>query len=96
MSTLTWEAGVLVVTTNDVPGHDVKQVIGEVIGLTVRTRRLGARIGAGMKSVIGGEPRGLTKTLVQARTARSDRWSPRPPPRSSPCPASARKPPGSC
>ncbi|MFH9090911.1 YbjQ family protein [Streptomyces sp. NPDC017673] len=67
------EAGVLVVTTNDVPGHDVKQVIGEVFGLTVRTRHLGAQIGAGLKAVIGGELRGLTKTLVQARTEAMDR-----------------------
>ncbi|MEU4180159.1 hypothetical protein [Streptomyces sp. NPDC026589] len=29
-------ADVLVVTTNDVPGHQVTQVIGEVFGLTGR------------------------------------------------------------
>ncbi|GGM14580.1 UPF0145 protein [Streptomyces fumigatiscleroticus] len=58
---------VLVVTTNDVPGHDVKQVFGEVFGLTVRSRHLGAQLGAGLKSVLGGELKGLTKTLVQTR-----------------------------
>jgi uncharacterized protein YbjQ (UPF0145 family) len=42
--------GVLVITNNDVPGHDVKQVIGEVFGLTVCTRHAGAQIGAGLRT----------------------------------------------
>ncbi|MCX4818437.1 YbjQ family protein [Streptomyces sp. NBC_01142] len=58
---------VLVVTTNDVPGFRVEQVIGEVFGLTVRSRHLGSQIGAGLKSMIGGELKGLTKTLVETR-----------------------------
>jgi uncharacterized protein YbjQ (UPF0145 family) len=58
---------VLVVTTNDVPGFQVEQVIGEVFGLTVRSRHLGSQIGAGLKSMIGGELKGLTKTLVETR-----------------------------
>lgn len=37
---------VLVVTTNDVPGYRVEKVIGEVFGLTVRSRHLGSQIGA--------------------------------------------------
>ncbi|MFI8093923.1 YbjQ family protein [Streptomyces sp. NPDC086080] len=61
------DSPVLVVTTNEVPGHEVKQVIGEVFGLTVRSRHLGSQLGAGLKSVIGGELKGLTKTLVQTR-----------------------------
>ncbi|WP_338677480.1 YbjQ family protein [Streptomyces sp. SCSIO 30461] len=64
---------VLVVTTNDVPGHTVQQVIGEVFGLTVRSRHLGSQIGAGLKSMIGGELKGLTKTLVQTRNQAMER-----------------------
>ncbi|WP_097235377.1 MULTISPECIES: YbjQ family protein [unclassified Streptomyces] len=60
-------ADVLVVTTNDIPGFRVDHVIGEVFGLTVRSRHLGSQIGAGLKSLIGGELRGLTKTLVESR-----------------------------
>lgn len=60
-------AEVLVVTTNDVPGHQVTRVIGEVFGLTVRSRHLGSQIGAGLKSMVGGELKGLTKTLVETR-----------------------------
>ncbi|MFD7258141.1 YbjQ family protein [Streptomyces sp. NPDC059874] len=67
------ETGILVVTTNDVPGYRVEQVIGEVFGLTVRSRHLGSQIGAGLKSMIGGELKGLTKTLVETRNQAMDR-----------------------
>ncbi|MBV6697221.1 YbjQ family protein [Kitasatospora aureofaciens] len=60
-------ADVLVVTTNDIPGFRVDHVIGEVFGLTVRSRHIGSQIGAGLKSLIGGELKGLTKTLVESR-----------------------------
>lgn len=60
-------ADVLVVTTNDAPGFRVERVIGEVFGLTVRSRHLGSQIGAGLKSMVGGELKGLTKTLVETR-----------------------------
>lgn len=66
-------ADVLVVTTNDVPGYQVRQVIGEVFGLTVRSRHVGTQIGAGLKSLVGGELRGLTKTLVQTRNEAMER-----------------------
>ncbi|GAA2747796.1 MULTISPECIES: YbjQ family protein [Kitasatospora] len=64
---------VLVVTTNDVPGHRVERVIGEVFGLTVRSRHLGTQIGAGFKSMLGGELKGLTKTLVESRNQAMER-----------------------
>ncbi|MDH6575318.1 YbjQ family protein [Kitasatospora sp. MAP5-34] len=60
-------ADVLVVTTNDAPGYRVERVIGEVFGLTVRSRHIGTQIGASFKSMLGGELRGLTKTLVESR-----------------------------
>src|SRR3954454_2988611 len=58
---------VLVVTTNDVPGYHVQEVYGEVFGLTVRSRHLGSQIGAGLKSMMGGELKGMTKALVDSR-----------------------------
>ncbi len=67
------QTGVLVVTTNDVPGYRVEKVIGEVFGLTVRSRHLGSQIGAGLKSMIGGELKGLTKTLVETRNQAMER-----------------------
>ncbi|MBY8888758.1 YbjQ family protein [Streptomyces sp. PTM05] len=67
------QSDILVVTTNDVPGYRVEKVIGEVFGLTVRSRHLGSQIGAGLKSMIGGELRGLTKTLVETRNQAMER-----------------------
>lgn len=64
---------VLVVTTNDVPGFQVRQVIGEVFGLTVRSRNVGSQFGAGLKSLVGGELKGLTKTLVETRNQAMER-----------------------
>jgi uncharacterized protein YbjQ (UPF0145 family) len=64
---------VLVVTTNDVPGYRVERVIGEVFGLTVRSRHIGTQIGASFKSMLGGELRGLTKTLVESRNQAMER-----------------------
>ncbi|WP_405010767.1 YbjQ family protein [Kitasatospora sp. NBC_01539] len=66
-------ADVLVVTTNDVPGHRVERIIGEVFGLTVRSRHVGSQIGAGLKSLVGGELKGLTKTLVESRNQAMER-----------------------
>lgn len=57
----------LVSTMNDVPGRTVQRVIGEVTGLTVRSRNVGAQLGAGLKSIVGGELKGLTKQLQQSR-----------------------------
>jgi uncharacterized protein YbjQ (UPF0145 family) len=57
----------LITTMNDIPGHTVTDVYGEVFGLTVRSRNLGSQIGAGLKSIIGGELGGMTKMLAQGR-----------------------------
>jgi len=57
----------IVVTMNDLPGYRVDEVIGEVTGLTVRSRNVGAQLGAGLKSIVGGELKGLTKQLQQSR-----------------------------
>ena len=57
----------LVSTMNDAPGFQVTTVLGEVTGLTVRARNVGAQLGAGFKSIVGGELKGLTKQLQQSR-----------------------------
>ena len=59
--------GVLVVTTNDVPGYRVDAVLGEVFGLTVRSRNAFSQMGSGFKSMFGGELKGMTKALVDSR-----------------------------
>jgi uncharacterized protein YbjQ (UPF0145 family) len=57
----------IVTTMNDIPGYDVDEVYGEVMGLTVRSRNLGSQIGAGLKSILGGELKGMTKALIDSR-----------------------------
>ena len=57
----------LISTMNDLPGHRVDEVYGEVFGLTVRSRHVGAQIGAAFKAIGGGELRGLTKQFQESR-----------------------------
>jgi uncharacterized protein YbjQ (UPF0145 family) len=57
----------IVTTMNDIPGYEVDEVFGEVMGLTVRSRNLGSQIGAGLKSIVGGELKGMTTALVDSR-----------------------------
>ena len=57
----------LITTGNDLPGYEITEVIGEVFGLTVRARHLGSQIGAGFKSLVGGELRGMTTMLAEGR-----------------------------
>jgi uncharacterized protein YbjQ (UPF0145 family) len=57
----------LITTGNDLPGYEITEVIGEVFGLTVRTRHVGSQLGAGLKSLVGGELRGMTKMLAEGR-----------------------------
>jgi uncharacterized protein YbjQ (UPF0145 family) len=36
-------------TMNDLPGYEVTEVIGEVFGITVRSRNVGSQIGTAVK-----------------------------------------------
>ena len=63
----------IVTTMNDIPGYEIDEVFGEVMGLTVRSRNLGSQIGAGFKSILGGELKGMTKALVDSRLQVIDR-----------------------
>jgi uncharacterized protein YbjQ (UPF0145 family) len=58
---------------NDLPGYAVDEVLGEVFGLTVRSRNLGSAIGASLKSIFGGELRGMTKMLEEGRASATER-----------------------
>ena len=57
----------IVTTMNDIPGYEVDEVFGEVMGLTVRSRNIGSQLGAGLKSILGGELKGMTKALTDSR-----------------------------
>ena len=57
----------LITTTNDVAGYEIQEILGEVFGLTVRSRHIGSQIGASFKSLVGGELGGMTKMLAEGR-----------------------------
>ena len=57
----------IISTMNELPGYEIEEVLGEVFGLTVRSRNVGSQIGASLKSLVGGELRGMTKMLAEGR-----------------------------
>jgi uncharacterized protein YbjQ (UPF0145 family) len=63
----------LISTMNDLPGYEIEEVFGEVFGLTVRSRNIGSQVGASLKSLVGGELKGMTKMLAEGRQHATDR-----------------------
>ena len=63
----------IITTMNDLPGYEIEEVLGEVFGLTVRSRNLGSTIGAALKSLVGGELKGMTKMLAMGRVHAQER-----------------------
>ncbi|TMM03844.1 MAG: YbjQ family protein [Actinobacteria bacterium] len=63
----------IVTTMNDLPGYEITEVLGEVFGLTVRSRNVGSQLGASLKSLVGGELKGMTKMLADGRQHAQDR-----------------------
>jgi uncharacterized protein YbjQ (UPF0145 family) len=58
---------ILVVTTENIPGYKVTKVYGEVFGVVSRSRNLVSNIGAGLKSIVGGEIGAYTKLVEENR-----------------------------
>ncbi|HEX8081890.1 MAG TPA: YbjQ family protein [Jatrophihabitans sp.] len=57
----------LCVTMNEIPGWEIQRVCGEVFGVTVRSRNAFSQMGAGFKSLVGGELQGMTRNVLQSR-----------------------------
>ena len=53
----------LIVTSDDIPGHRIDAVFGEVMGLTVRARDISGQVMAGFRSIGGGELPEMTRML---------------------------------
>src|SRR6185437_1196866 len=66
---------ILISTMNDVPGFRVVAVHGEVFGLIARARNVFSNVGAGLRTVIGGEAKGYTKLLSDSREQALDRMT---------------------
>jgi uncharacterized protein YbjQ (UPF0145 family) len=58
---------IIVSTMNDLPGYEVVEVYGEVFGLIARARNVFSNIGAGLRTLVGGEARGYTTLLADSR-----------------------------
>jgi uncharacterized protein YbjQ (UPF0145 family) len=58
---------ILMTTTFDVPGREIAEILGVVRGNTIRARHIGSDIGAGLKSLVGGEIKGYVKAMTEAR-----------------------------
>jgi uncharacterized protein YbjQ (UPF0145 family) len=63
----------IITTMNDLPGYEIDEVFGEVFGLTVRSRNVGSQVGASLKSLVGGELKGMTKMLAEGREHATER-----------------------
>ncbi|MFR4967776.1 heavy metal-binding domain-containing protein [Lactobacillus kalixensis] len=57
---------ILITTTEHIPGHNY-EIIGEVFGVTTQSRNAISDIGAGLKSIVGGEIKGYSKMIENSR-----------------------------
>jgi uncharacterized protein YbjQ (UPF0145 family) len=65
----------LIVTTENVPNHVVRQVFGPVYGITVRSRGVAGNFIAGLRTIFGGEIVEYTQMVEDARRQALDRLS---------------------
>jgi uncharacterized protein YbjQ (UPF0145 family) len=63
----------IVTTTENIPEARVVKTLGQVFGLTVRSRSLGGNIAALLKSLVGGEIRSYVKLNEDSRRQAIDR-----------------------
>ncbi|WP_413376161.1 YbjQ family protein [Alkalihalobacillus sp. 1P02AB] len=63
----------LVVTTNEVANYTVEEVLGFVEGGTVQTKHIGRDITASLKGIVGGEIKGYSEMMEEARSLAVER-----------------------
>ena len=54
-------------TTESIPGREIEEIVGIVTGNVVQAKHIGRDIMANLKSIVGGEIRGYTEMLTDAR-----------------------------
>ncbi|MDN3617398.1 heavy metal-binding domain-containing protein [Vibrio splendidus] len=60
-------------TTESVPNREIEDILGVVTGNVVQTKHVGRDIMAGFKSIVGGELKGYTEMLSEARDTAIER-----------------------
>lgn len=71
--TATIRQGLIVTTTENIPEARVVRTLGQVFGLTVRSRSLGGNITAALKGLVGGEIKSYVKLNEDSRRQALDR-----------------------
>ena len=61
--------------TESVPGRTILEFYGVVTGSTVRAKHIGRDFMAGLKNIVGGELKGYTELLQEARQEALERMS---------------------
>lgn len=67
----------IIVTTDEIPGKRVREVLGLVRGNAVRARHIGKDIMAALRTVVGGEVEEYTKLLAESREQAVERMTER-------------------
>ncbi|MBD1383392.1 YbjQ family protein [Metabacillus arenae] len=57
----------IIVTTDFIPGKEIKELKGFVRGSTVQSKHIGKDIMAGFKTIVGGEIKEYTEMMDEAR-----------------------------
>lgn len=57
----------VIVNTETIPGYTIREVKGLVQGNTIRAKHVGRDIAASFKNIVGGELKGYTELLTEAR-----------------------------
>jgi len=57
----------IVVSSNNIPGYEIVETRGFCYGLTVRSRGIGGQLGAGIRSMFGGEIKEYVKMMEESR-----------------------------
>jgi uncharacterized protein YbjQ (UPF0145 family) len=63
----------IIVTTENIKGYEVTEVLGTTFGVVVRARGLASDIGAFLKGLVGGEIKQYTLMIEDARRQALDR-----------------------
>ena len=63
----------ILTNTEEVPGRTIREFYGVVSGSTVRAKHFGRDFLAGLKNLVGGELKGYTELLNEARTEATSR-----------------------
>jgi len=63
----------IVTTTETVPGREIAEIAGVAFGSCVQTKHIGKDIGAGLRTLVGGEAKTYTEMLEEARRVATER-----------------------